>query len=129
MEVPKELKYTKTHEWIRIEGEEAIMGITDFAQKEMGDIVFAELPQVGVRLEKGKESGVIESVKAASDIYAPLTGEVSRINDLLESDASMINQDPYGKGWFYSLKGVDQSMLDELMDAEQYEKLISGSAG
>lgn len=126
MSVPQELKYTKSHEWVRVDGEEAFIGISDFAQKEMGDIVFAELPQIGQKIEKGKECSVVESVKAASDIYAPISGEVSRVNEKLQTDASIINRDPYGEGWLYAVRLMDTSILNDLLGSEEYAQLISG---
>lgn len=124
MSIPTDRKYTKSHEWVRIDGEEVVVGITDFAQKEMGDIVYIDLPKVGQKLEKGSESGVIESVKAASDIYAPISGEVSRVNELVQADASLINRDPYGEGWFYAIKLEDPAQLDGLLESAQYAQLI-----
>lgn len=126
MSVPQDLKYTKTHEWIRIEADEAIIGITDFAQKEMGDIVFVELPEIGQNLQRGKECGVLESVKAASDIYAPFSGDVSRVNDQVQSDASLINRDPYGEGWFYALKINDPAALEDLLGSKEYTDFVEG---
>lgn len=124
MSVPENCRYTKSHEWVRVESDEIVIGITDFAQREMGDIVYADLPKTGQRIEKGSECGVVESVKAASDIYAPVSGTVIRINEALQSDASVINRDPYGQGWFYAVKTDNTEQIDALMDSSQYAALI-----
>jgi len=122
MSVPDNLLYTKDHEWALIEGNQATVGITDHAQRELGDIVFVELPKVGVRLESGQSFGTIEAVKTVAELYAPLTGLVTEVNSSLAGDAGVINQDPYGKGWI--LKVTVEKATDELMDAAAYKKLI-----
>ncbi len=114
------VRYTKEHEWIRIDGDEAVIGITVFAQDQLGDIVFVDLPEVGRHVEKGKEAGVVESVKAASEVYAPATGDVTATNAALADDPAMVNKDPTGEGWFYKLKLVDPKELDALMDEAAY---------
>jgi glycine cleavage system H protein len=113
--------YTEEHEWISVEGETATVGITDFAQGQLGDIVFVEVPQAGTQVTKGGEAAVVESVKAASDVYAPVTGEVTEGNEALTDDPSLVNSDPEGQGWFFRLKLSDTSQLDGLMDADAYK--------
>jgi glycine cleavage system H protein len=120
---PIELKYASTHEWARLEEDGTVtVGITDHAQAALGDVVFVETPEVGVVLAAGDDAGVVESVKAASDIYAPLTGEVLAINTLLEDDPETVNSDPYNKGWFYKLQPSDLSELDALLSADGYQQ-------
>jgi glycine cleavage system H protein len=113
--------YTQEHEWIRVEGDTATVGITDFAQGQLGDIVFVELPDAGRAVSKGGEAAVVESVKAASDVYAPVSGEVVEANQALADDPSLVNTDPEGKGWFFRLRLSDSSELDGLMDAGAYK--------
>jgi glycine cleavage system H protein len=113
--------YTEEHEWIRVEGDTATVGITDFAQGQLGDIVFVELPGTGQQVTKGGEAAVVESVKAASDVYAPVTGEVTEANGALTDDPSLVNTDPEGEGWFFRLRLSDISELDGLMDADSYK--------
>jgi glycine cleavage system H protein len=115
------LRYTKDHEWIRVDGNEATIGITDFAQSQLGDIVFVELPEIGRRVEKGKEAGVVESVKAASEVYAPASGEVTAVNAGLADDPARVNSDAMGEGWFYKIKLADAKELGELMDEAAYK--------
>jgi len=122
--IPKDLKYSKTHEWVRIDGSTATVGITHHAQDTLGDITFVELPKVGALLKRGGESGVIESVKAASDLLSPLSGEALSLNGALESAPERINSDPYGEGWLYTVRLADKSELDGLMDAAAYEKFL-----
>lgn len=124
MEIPKDLKYTKEHEWVKVEDEKAIIGITDFAQSELTDIVYVEPPEVGLEIKKGEELGVIESVKAASEFYSPVSGEVIEVNEELEGSPELMNKDPYGKGWMVILKVWDLGELEELMDAEEYKKHV-----
>ncbi|MCB1687835.1 MAG: glycine cleavage system protein GcvH [Halioglobus sp.] len=120
---PIELKYASTHEWARLEEDGTVtVGITDHAQAALGDVVFVETPEVGVVLAAGDEAGVVESVKAASDIYAPVTGEVLDINMLLEDDPETVNSDPYGEGWFYKLQPSDLTELDALLTADDYQQ-------
>jgi glycine cleavage system H protein len=113
--------YTKEHEWVRVEGDEATVGITDFAQGQLGDVVFVELPEAGKQVSKGGEAAVVESVKAASDVYSPVGGEVTGANQALVDDPSLANSDPEGEGWFFRLRLSDPSELDGLMDAEAYK--------
>ena len=113
--------YTQEHEWIRVAGDTATVGITDFAQGQLGDIVFVELPDAGRQVSKGGEAAVVESVKAASDVYAPVTGEVTEANAALGDDPSLVNTDPEGEGWFFRLRLSDMSELDGLMDADSYK--------
>ena len=124
MNNPGDLKYTKEHEWLRIEGNSATVGISDYAQGELGDIVFIELPAVGVELKQGDSFGTIEAVKAVSDIYSPLTGKVLEINTALEDDPMAINNDPYGDGWILKIEFGDPAELDQLLDANAYGELI-----
>ncbi|WP_409524592.1 glycine cleavage system protein GcvH [Nitrincola sp. MINF-07-Sa-05] len=119
--IPSELKYVASHEWIRDEGNGVVsIGVTDHAQDLLGDVVFVELPEVGDEVSSGDDCGVVESVKAASDIYAPLSGEIIEINEDLEDSPEMVNSDPYGDGWFFRLKLSDPAELDDLLDAEAY---------
>jgi glycine cleavage system H protein len=113
--------YTREHEWIRVEGDEATVGITDFAQGQLGDIVFVELPDAGRQVTKGGEAAVVESVKAASDVYAPVSGEVAEANQALTDDPALVNTDPEGEGWFFRLRLSDSGELDGLMDASAYK--------
>lgn len=124
MNFPNELNYTNEHEWTRIEGDIATVGITDYAQSELGDIVYVELPEVGTQVNLGDSFGTIEAVKAVSDLYAPLTGEVVEINQSLNDAPEKINQDPYNDGWMIKIKIADPSEKEELLDAKQYENLI-----
>ncbi|MCB1706835.1 MAG: glycine cleavage system protein GcvH [Halioglobus sp.] len=120
---PNELKYASTHEWARLEEDGTVtVGITDHAQAALGDVVFVETPEVGAVLAAGDEAGVVESVKAASDIYSPLAGEVIAINQLLEDDPETVNSDPYNEGWFYKLQPADPSELDALLSAADYQQ-------
>ena len=119
---PKNLKYTKDHEWARVEGKNAVIGITEFAAKNLGDIVFVDIPKPGTKLEKGKTIGVVESVKTVSDIFAPLSGKVVKGNADLEADPSLANQDPYGKGWIIEIEMSSKGEADELMDSAAYDK-------
>jgi glycine cleavage system H protein len=122
MSNPTELKYASSHEWARLEEDGSItVGITNHAQSALGDVVFVELPEVGADLTAGQEAGVVESVKAASDIYAPVSGKVIAINDALEDAPEIINGDPYGEGWFYRLEPSDVAELEELLSADAYQ--------
>ena len=116
--------FTKEHEWVRVEGDTATIGISDHAQEALGDIVFAEVPEAGRRVSKGQEAAVVESVKAASDVYAPLSGEVVEGNQALADDPSLINSDPQGEGWFFKLKLDDPSATDGLMDEASYRDWV-----
>ncbi len=115
------IRYTKDHEWIRVDGNEATIGITDFAQGQLGDIVYVELPEIGRRVEKGKEAGVVESVKAASEVYAPASGEVTAVNTGLADEPARVNSDAMGEGWFYKIKLADAKDLGDLMDEAAYK--------
>lgn len=121
---PAELHYADSHEYVRVEGDEAVIGISDYAQEQLGDVVFVELPDVGTRVVRGEEAGVAESVKTASDIYAPLTGEVIAVNDLLEEAPETVNEGPYADGWFYRIKIEDPSEIDQLLAADGYAALV-----
>ncbi len=116
-----DVKFSKEHEWIRVEGDIAVVGITDHAQEQMGDVVFVDLPAVGTSVEKDGDAAVVESVKAASDVYAPLTGEVVEVNTALEDEPSKVNADAEGEGWFMKIKIADTSELVDLMDADAYK--------
>ncbi|GAB4331902.1 MAG: glycine cleavage system protein GcvH [Calditrichia bacterium] len=124
MNIPDELKYTKEHEWVRVDGDIATVGITDFAQSELGDIVFVELPEVGDETTINESFGTIEAVKAVSDMFAPLSGEVVEVNEALADAPETINKDPYGEGWIIKIKMSDKSELEQLLDKAQYEELI-----
>jgi len=123
-----EVKFSKEHEWIKLEGEVAIIGITKHATEMLGDIVFAELPEKGSNVEKGGTAGVVESTKAASDVYTPVSGEVVGINQLIVDDPSKINADPEGDAWFFKLKLKDKSEIDSLMNKEEYDKFAKESS-
>ena len=114
-------RYTKDHEWIRLDGDVAAVGITTYAQSQLGDVVFVDLPKIGTRVTKGEEAAVVESVKAASEVYAPASGEVVAVNDALEAAPATVNQDAEGAGWFVKLKLADASELDDLMSAHDYQ--------
>jgi glycine cleavage system H protein len=118
------VRYTKEHEYIRMEGDTGVVGITDYAQGQLGDVVFVELPEVGRRVAKGDEAAVVESVKAASEVYAPVSGEVIAVNEALESAPGAVNEDPAGRGWFLKLKVRDPSELDDLLTEEQYRAFV-----
>lgn len=124
MNVPAELKYSKEHEWVKVEGNRAIIGITDFAQESLGDIVFVELPAVGDTLAAEEPFGVVESVKTASDLYAPVSGEVVEVNDVPVDSPEVVNQDPYGKGWMVVIEMSDPSQLDNLLSVDEYKALV-----
>jgi glycine cleavage system H protein len=121
-----DLYFTKDHEWIRVDGGTATVGITDYAQAQLGDIVFAEVPPAGTQVEKGKEAAVVESVKAASDVYAPVSGEVTEANTALEGEPALVNTVPEGEGWFFKLTLSDPSELDGLMDEAGYKAFVDG---
>jgi glycine cleavage system H protein len=114
------VRYTKEHEWVRIDGDVATVGVTDFAQAQLGDVVFAEVPEAGRTVARGGEAAVVESVKAASDVYSPLSGEIVEGNQALVDDPALINSDPEGEGWFFKIRLSDPSEADTLMDADQY---------
>lgn len=124
MNFPDSLRYTKDHEWVRIEGDEAIVGITDFAQRELGDIVYVEIETVGKELEAGSIFGTVEAVKTVSDLYLPLAGTVSEVNPNLNASPELVNNDPYGEGWMIKMKIKDASSVGELLTAEAYQSLV-----
>ena len=121
---PDNLKYTKDHEWIEPKGDTGIIGVSHFAQKELGDVVFVELPEVGRRLKQGEEFGTIESVKAVSEVYSPITGEVVEVNTELKDHPELVNQEPYGKGWILKIRIADPKELAGLMDAAAYSGYV-----
>jgi glycine cleavage system H protein len=118
------LRYTRDHEWVRVDGDLAVVGITDYAQSQLGDVVYVELPEIGRRVEQGKEAAVVESVKAASEVYAPVSGEVVEVNEVLADDPARVNADPIGEGWFIKLRLDDPKQLDILMDEEAYKRFV-----
>ena len=124
MNVPAELKFTQEYEWIRVEGEEEVVGITDYAQSQLGDIVFVECETVGDALEAGETFGTIEAVKTVSDLYLPVAGEVLEFNEELEGEPELVNKDPYGKGWIVKIKISDETELDGLLNADAYKAII-----
>ncbi len=124
MNIPDNLKYTKDHEWVKMEGDTAVIGITDFAQGELGDIVFVEVDTVGEELDKEETFGSIEAVKTVSDLFMPVGGEVAEFNEELEDTPDIINKDPYGKGWIIKVKVSDKSEADGLMSAEEYKEHV-----
>jgi len=126
VKIRDDLKYTKEHEWVKLEGEITTVGITDYAQRELGDVVFVELPEVGTQVEQMKPFGVIEAVKAVSDLFSPVTGEVTEINSKLESQSNLINSDPYGEGWIIKVKIKDPKEVDALLSPADYRKLVGG---
>lgn len=123
---PPELQYTQTHEWIRIEGDEATVGITDYAQDALGDIVFVDLPDVGTKVERGATVSEVESTKSVSEVYAPVGGTIVEVNADLADNPDRINDEPYGEGWMFVIELADPGELDELLDAEGYRALIEG---
>ncbi len=126
MNIPATLKYTKDHEWIKIEGTVATVGITDFAQGELGDIVYVDVDTLDDTVEEGEVFGSVEAVKTVSDLFMPLTGEVIEFNDTLEDEPELVNSDPYEKGWMIKIEISDESQIQDLLDAEAYKNLIEG---
>ncbi|MGB2768928.1 MAG: glycine cleavage system protein GcvH [Candidatus Zixiibacteriota bacterium] len=124
LEFRDDVKYTKEHEWVKLEGDVATVGITDYAQRQLGDVVFIELPEAGTQVEQMKPFGVIEAVKAVSDIFSPITGEVTEVNSELQTQSNLINSDPYGQGWIIKIKIKDPKELDTLMPLADYRKLV-----
>jgi glycine cleavage system H protein len=124
VEIRDDLKYTKEHEWVKVEGDKATMGVTDYAQKELGDVVFVELPEVGGKVEQMKSFGTIEAVKAVSDIFSPVSGEIVEVNAKLSSQSNLINTDPYGEGWIIKIKIKNPQELDVLLSPADYRKLV-----
>ena len=123
--VPGDLRYTKEHEWVRVEGDEAVVGITKFAADQLGDIVFVELPAAGKAMDQHATFGVVESVKAVSDLFAPVAGEVTAANDALAGAPELVNTDPYGEGWMLRVRLADASQVEALLDAAAYEQLVA----
>jgi glycine cleavage system H protein len=119
-----EVRYTRDHEWIRLDGEVGVVGITTYAQSQLGDVVFVELPAIGKKLDKGAEAAVVESVKAASEVYSPVAGEVVAVNAALEAAPAVVNADAEGEGWFLKLRLADPRELDALMNAEEYQRYV-----
>lgn len=126
MNIPQNLKYTNEHEWIRVEGEIAYVGITDYAQEQLGDIVFVDIPTVGESLEANETFGTIEVVKTISDLFLPVSGEVIELNEALEENPELVNKDPYGEGWLIKIRPENVSDVDGLLDAEGYKAVING---
>jgi glycine cleavage system H protein len=120
------LKYTKDHEWVRVEGATVVVGISDYAQTQLGDVVYVEVPEIGRKLEQGKEAAVVESVKAASEVYAPISGEVTAVNTDLAGEPGRVNADPMGEGWFFKMTVAKPKELDALMDEAQYKAYVEG---
>lgn len=118
------LRFTRDHEWVRLDGDLAIVGITDYAQSQLGDVVYVELPEIGRRVEQGKEAAVVELVKAASEVYAPVAGEVVEVNEALTAQPAKVNADPMGEGWFLKLRLDDPKELDGLMDEDEYKRFV-----
>ncbi len=125
--VPKDLKYAKTHEWVRVSGDVATVGITDHAQHELTDIVFVEVPDVGRKIKAGDACAVVESVKTANDIYSPVSGQVSEVNEAVVADPALVNSEPYAAGWFYKIKLSHPAELDALLTPEEYKAQIGGA--
>ena len=118
------VRFTKDHEWLRREGNVAVIGITDYAQSQLGDVVYVELPEIGRRIEQGREAAIVESVKAASEVYAPISGEVTDVNDTLAGDPARVNADPMGEGWFLKLQVADPKEFDGLLDEAAYKRFV-----
>jgi glycine cleavage system H protein len=126
MNIPKDLKYTNDHEWVKIEGDVATVGITDFAQGELGDIVYVEVETVDESLDREEVFGTVEAVKTVSDLFAPLSGEIIEFNEALEDEPEKVNSDPYGDGWMVKIRFSDASEIDDLLSAEEYSEVIEG---
>jgi glycine cleavage system H protein len=129
MKIDTSSRYTKSHDWIRAEGDEAVVGITDYAQNELSDVVYIELPELGETFEQGEVYGTVESVKAAADCNLPVGGEILAVNDALEDAPELVNSDPYGDGWFVRIALADPAELDDLMDAEAYQAFCEEEGG
>ena len=125
MNIPQELKYTKDHEWIKVDGNEATIGITDFAQKELGDIVYVEIETEGEELGQGDVFGTVEAVKTVSDLFMPISGKIIAFNEELESEPEIVNSDPYGNGWMIKVAISDPSAVDNMLSADQYQSMVS----
>lgn len=129
-DVPNELRYTKSHEWVDAAGDGTVtVGVTDYAQQSLGDLVFVELPSVGGNVDAGGACAVVESVKAASDVYAPLAGEVVEVNEQLAESPELVNEDPYGEGWLFKLAVADEDAVDDLLDADAYRAVVDEEEG
>ncbi len=126
MKIPKDLKYTNDHEWVKIEGDVATVGITDFAQGELGDIVYVEVETVDETLDREEVFGTVEAVKTVSDLFAPLSGEIIEFNESLEDEPEKVNSDPYGEGWMVKIRFTDASQIDDLLSAEEYTEVVEG---
>lgn len=124
MKIPAELKYTEDHEWVRVEGDLAVVGITDYAQNELGDVVFVEIETEGEELDKGETFGTVEAVKTVSDLFMPVSGTVSEVNQALADDPELVNKDPYGEGWMIKISLKDAGEVEKLMSADDYKKMI-----
>ncbi|HLN46885.1 MAG TPA: glycine cleavage system protein GcvH [Magnetospirillaceae bacterium] len=129
MELPQDLLYTKEHEWVKLDGTSATVGITDYAQSSLGDIVYVEMPKAGAAIEQFKQMGVIESVKAVSDIFAPLSGTITQVNGEVENDPAKVNSEPYGGGWLVKMTLADAGQAVNLLDAAAYQKVVDAAAG
>ena len=129
MTTPEDSRYAKSHEYAHVEGDVGTIGITDYAQKELGDVVFVELPSVGTQLDAADELGSIESVKAVSELFTPISGEVIEVNERLRDKPELVNTDPYGDGWMVRIRMTDATEVDELMNAEEYEEYIEAEGG
>ncbi len=125
--VPTNYKYTKDHEWAKMEGKKVVMGVTDYAAKQLGDIVFVDMPQVGTKVEAGKTMGVIESVKTVSDLFSPVSGKIVKRNDAIEGDPALVNQDPFGKGWLVEIEMANPAEFDRLLSPKDYEDHVAHS--
>jgi glycine cleavage system H protein len=125
MSIPKELRYSEEHEWVKVDGNKVLVGITDFAQHELGDIVFVELPEVGAEIQANEPFGSVESVKTVSELYAPISGKVVEVNDSLSDSPELVNESPYEKAWMIVVEPSDTSEIDSLLTAEQYEEMIN----
>lgn len=129
MAIPSDLKYSEEHEWVRVEGSEATVGISDYAQEQLGDIVYVELPEVDIDVEAMEVFGVVESVKTASDLYAPVSGKITQVNDRLADEPELVNEAAYGDGWMIVVKMTSPDQLDDLMDAQAYEEFVAEQEG
>ncbi len=129
MNIPKDCRYTKEHEWVRLTGDTAVIGITDYAQSALGDIVFVELPKVGLKLVAEQPFGSVEAVKAVSDLFSPVNGEVTEVNAAIADDPTVVNKSPYGDGWMIKAKVADVKQIEQLLAPADYEKLVAGLEG
>lgn len=127
MEFPEDLRYTKEHEWVRLEGTRARVGITDFAQDALGDVVYVDLPEVGARVEADQPLGEVESTKSVSDVYTPVTGSIAERNPLVDERPELVNEQPYGDGWLVAIDVEDPAAIEDLLDADAYRSLVEGS--